>query len=750
MTDNKTPNNVPKDSPEDLGLDDIAIKQLSVHEQVTGLIQKKLTRIGRTSAITLASILFTDTSSDVSVQSFKNKPSEFIRRNSACVEKREQHGITKYYLTPEIIIEIRRGLVKLLDKIGYSSIKTASEDDEDGVWEKVKLNGEEVFEATKHSTFYDVVKKTSEEGKNVNYRYNFNKPDMDINTIKNVESLQLIELHVTSHGELIDYPLEYVYSCPEPDCGHEFSMKAHEVESTAGKMKCPYKIVKPDAEGRMKSKRCNNVLFPSPNRTTVKSAYIYHIHMKSSEGKDINANAISFRNLPRGRCVAAVHKIPNPKGLQSLFILDYQRVKKDPFIMPKKKDDEHYLMTLIPAIEQHIVDKTGYMHYGFFPVKIAYIIKALTSYNSNFRKLAHVMLSGDRSTGKSLFLKYWGPMFYGFDFYETSAASVSVPKLRGTMETIYIFNKQFTYPYTGLFGIQKEILIDEINDDPDIKKTLKQYLLEDNYDYTKQGGNDMHHVRTTQVSVTQNVDVKFKRIFEKDCVKIYNDLEAKKDYPKKPWPYGIDTDLSLNEYDDPYVFEAVKRTRQNYEKNNIFWQDGSSLPEAQRFFFNFFLSRKKDSEKLSKVLKENATRNVIGDSYELKSRLCNESLKDFFSNQLDDYFKGNNDIEYFNKVDELLDKYDIGHDPRFRQIGYSVLKAIKMIDMRKDYNETDIEIFTYLIENMYTKIEIADTDDFKIKGPSPKGLYDNLQDDPTSEDGNTSFDYNDTLDILEE
>jgi hypothetical protein len=728
--------------PESLNLDRKVIRQLSAHEQVINFLQKKFARIGRSSAINLATLLFNDTSTDIPVKSFKEKSSDFIRRNSLLVETRVVNEKEKYFLKATLIEEARASLLSLISKIS-TSLKSTQDDDTK--WEKTTLDGEDVFEATKHSTFHDVRRTADEEGKNANFRYSFKKPDLKESAYQNVESLQMVKLQVNSRGENFDFPLVYNYLCPE--CGHEMSMKEYEVASTNGRMKCKGMIFTEGKNGSLSEKRCNTPLNPVADITVSKDAYIYSVQLKDQYGAEIVVDAMSFRRIPQGQCIAVIQRIPRQYSRNMLFILDYERIERDPLKLPEKQKDEHYLMTLVKTMDKYVKDKTGYEHFGFLPIKLAYIIQYMSCSNQYFKNDLHVSLSGERSTGKSQFAKMWGLALYSEDMYITSASSVSIPKLRGTMETMYLFNREFRYQYTGLMGIYKHIFIDELKDNPDLKEQLKQYGLEPNYDYSKQGGNNAQTIRTAQWSVAQNIDIKYKKNFEKDVRKVYSELSPFSDGDKVPeWEYDVDLDLKLSQYKNRYLRYAIRKVRANYERNQIFWQDGSEIANAQRYFFQFFLSRNKKSVEMQEVIKGNNNRNVVYENSELKATLCNDNMKRFCAVEANKYVEGTNDLEYFKHVDELLEQYDVGHDPRINQIGYMILKIIRMYDRRTECNQSDLKIFQYIIENMYNKIEIADTHEFIIHGPAEKTEED---EDIKSGQTNDPWGYEATLDSFD-
>ena len=79
--------------------------------------------------------------------------------------------------------------------------------------------------------------------------------------------------------------------------------------------------------------------------------------------------------------------------------------------------------------------------------------------------------------------------------------------------------------------------------------------------------------------------------------------------------------------------------------------------------------------------------------------------------------KGTNDLEYFEKIDKLLEQYEKRTDARTKEMSYMVIKLLRIIDGRDYCTDTDLKIYQYMLENIDNKIEVADTDTFKVNGP---------------------------------
>jgi len=370
-------------------------------------------------------------------------------------------------------------------------------------------------------------------------------------------------------------------------------------------------------------------------------------------------------------------------------------------------------------MDKYIQDMTGYYHYGFLPMKIAMILQFAARYIPGVKNNFHVSLSGAMSSGKSQFARYWGLALYSQDCWISNATSISIPKLRGTMETFYLFNKEHRYQYRGLLGEKDLIIIDEVKEAPEVKNNLKQYILEPTYEYSKQGSNNQTYERTAQTVVTQNIDTKHLDKYAKQVKQVYTSDEIgpvnKDDDPKSAWRDDVDLTLPLHTYSNRYLRYSIKRVRDMYERLNINWIDGSEMALKQRFVFYFYLGTEKNNKELTKTIRLNNTRNIVSNNIEIIRLMSSSNLAETFKNK-EELIRSVNDFEYFEKVDKLLEEYQKRNDARTKEMSYFIIKLLRIIDGRDKCNEQDLKIFQYILESIDNKIEIADTDEFKIEG----------------------------------
>lgn len=714
-------------------------KNISSNEQVIKYLKKQFSRLDNTSAKKLSNIILKNQETQIEVRRFKDKYESFVERNKQRFYPNEDE--TKFYLKQDFLSKLKEQLLKILKDIG-ASIQYIEEDEEDR-WSKSQIDGVEVYEVNKHTTFQQLREKVDEEGKDAMFRYSFKKPDLKSSVYENTNSLQMIDIHINDNGEYFGFPLKYTYNCPE--CSHSFEKTEHEVASTGNKFKCENVLETENNKGEPSLKRCNTPLTPDINQTETKDSYIHNISFLDQQENIQKAEAITFLNLPKGYLRVVLLKIPRPYDQQLVFIVDFQPIEKEELSLIPKKESEHYLFTLIDTIDKYIEKMTGYEHFGFLPMKISMILQLMSRYNEGFKNNFHLSLSGEMSSGKSQFARYWGLCLYSQNCWSSNATSISIPKLRGTMESFHLFGKDHRYQYRGLLGEIDLLIIDEVKENPDVKNNLKQYLLEGTYEYSKAGSNNQTYPRTSQVIVTQNIDTKHLDRYSKAVREQY--MNAMIDAPdteqrKPPWDSTIDLTLPLFEYDyNPYLKYSVKKIRELYEKNQINWIDGSELALKQRFYFYFYLGSSKKSGELTRIIRKNNTKKIISNNIELMRILSSNNLKEKFRKSVH-LIKGKNDLEYFEKVDKILETYNKRTDARTQEMSYNILQMLRIIDERDYCTDKDLEILTYIIENIDNKIEVVDTNEYQIKGIKDINIDNNFKDDVTQSIGEKNSIFN--------
>jgi len=684
------------------------------NEKLIELVKKQIIRLTSKGALDLIKLILAEQKIEIQVKEFAKNYKYIVQRNSKIIEEKNN----KYYLSIIFINELKEKLLTVLKKKEQASIKTIEDEEE---WTKKKIDGIDAYEVTQYTTFQDIREKLCDEGKDIEFKYRFNKPDLNIGSFKDKSNLQLVEAHITDSGQTFGYPLAYIYTCDQ--CGAKHERDEYKVASnTQNKINCDNLIESEDTKGNIKLKKCNNPLYPDKVRTLIKKSYIYNIVLIDENNEQEKSEAISFKPIPKGLTQVVVTKISKVYGGNMVLIVDYKEMEKNQLIIPEKNNYEHKIFTYIKTIDKYIYKNTRYKHYGYLPVKIATMIQFVARNLKPIKNNYHISLLGTRSSGKSYFARYWATALYAENSLITNATSISIPKLRGTMESFQLFGKDHRYQYRGLLGEKNLIVIDEVKENKDVKDNLKQYLLEDNYDYNKQGGNNLIYTRTAQLIVTQNADVKHLDNYAQKVRDNYYDITTQipskenpeQTIPKPRWEDSEDLTLPIHEYRNVYLRMAIKATRDEYERNQINWIDGSELALKQRFFFDFFLSSEKMTEELKETIKENSANNPTTDTIELIKTLGAENLARYFQEK-EELLKGKNDLDYFDKVEEILKKYNKKIDARTLTMSNDIIRIIRIIDEREYCTEEDLKIFEYLISNIDNKIEIADTNEFKVK-----------------------------------
>ena len=540
---------------------------ITTHEEVMGCIKKQFNRIDKSSIVKLSRLILTQAHDDIEVSQFKEKYKSFILKNPKRVEEVEKENGKRYYMLKRDIVARLRDMITLIATRIGSSIREIDDEDEEK-WSKCQLE-DDVYEVTPGTTFQEIREKVNKEGKDANFKFPFKKNELTVNKFKNKMGLQLVEVYVNNDGEMFGFPLNYTYQCPE--CNNVSYKMEYEVCSTNKKIKCPGLVEVVKDNGKVDYKKCSLMLSPDINRTETKDAFVYGISFIDEHGNEVTADAISFIKLPKGQLKVVLQKISRPYSKEIVFIIDYEPIEKNIMRLPDKKDDEHYIFTLVKAIDEYIIEQTGYKYFGFLPVKMAMIIQMFGRYLPTFKNNYHISLTGELSSGKSEFARYWGIALYAESILLSVSTSISIAKLRGTMESFTLFDKEYRYQYKGLLGEIDMLVIDELKEEPDVKNNLKQYLLEPTFEYSKQGSKNQVYKRTSQCIVTENIDTKHLDRYVKEIKKLYQSdnlrliREEQSSMVKPAWNANVDLTLPLYEYEDnPFLKYAILQIRNEY------------------------------------------------------------------------------------------------------------------------------------------------------------------------------------------
>lgn len=694
-------------------MDEDVIKKSVLNEDMINFTKSYFYKLNTIGVKNLIIKLFSDNVSldNISINCVGVNNKTFIKNNKKRLKEISLNDKIKYYFDETFLEEFKLEYLEKLKEIFGEHVFDLEEDDPK--WLKRHIDEHTKLVSDK-LTFEEMQKFMCDEGKDIKFVYDFtNKKSVLFN---NKYTIQVIQLTINSYGEKFDFPLNYKYVCPE--CKNVTYKKMYEVVSANKKrIKCPHQIDYEDKDGKIKHKRCNNVIEPAKNNYEVKPFFVTNGIYETKENDSEISEIISERRLPMGKIKTAVLKIPREYGTNFMCVVDYEIEEKQDIKLPEKKS-EHYIFDLIEMFDKYIIEKTGYKHYGFLPMKIAVLIQFAVRYMKKFSYDFNIALVGSRSTGKTVFAEYWGALLYCDKFMSTKSKSISIPKLRGTMEKIRLFNQEFSYQYRGLLGEKDLIVIDELKEDPYLKDDLKSFMRSSHYDFSKQGGNAKSNERTTQMIITENINTAHLARYRKAIKDIYTGFSFKinEEDTKPAWDESWDLELPLYVYNNEYLKMAINQVRQNYEQNETNWIDGSELALKDRFIFYFFVEMEKDSKDFDNVIRENNERNANNYGVEdLKRQLKNDNIKQLFS-KIKVSRTGVNEKEYYEKLVKLMKRYNKSLTPRIKSDYMTMLKVLRMIDNRKEYNDKDLNIIEYLMDNIDNKIDVVDTNDFKLKG----------------------------------
>lgn len=690
-----------------------AIKKYESDPVIIKLLQSKITRLTRTSAIKLCKHLILNDNT-VAIKDLQKGWAGLLQYNKSKFTTKDEHALFE----TTFFEDIRERLLSHILKTDRDFTFVTDEDIKD----EGEVNNYKIINSDSYNKFRDFVIK---EACGDSVKYNFDKSEDKCKTsLDNTTLLQKMKINVMSKAEPFDYPTRFFYKCSE--CQSIDKRYSNEVVSTNGKVKCKGLISYTDSEGRDKSKVCNTMLSPDNEISETMPCFYYQVNLPNGENDFIASEAVSFLDLAPGYYETVLFKINNPNKKSILHIVDIKLIDTDDFVIPKKEKNEHFALTLSKSIDKHIESKINYDIYGMLPIKLATIMQAVASYTEESKNF-NIMVVGDPSTGKSLLGEKWGPMLYGQHAKITSADSVSIPALRGTPVKINLNGKETSIVSPGFFGTHRLLALDEIGENKELVRNLKQYLLKANYDYSKAGGDGISKKRMAMVYATQNIDVRHIESYNKSVKEKYNDINYSiKGSPNKPtWDESQklfkNLFMPLETYDcNKYLQAVIEEHREYLKKCQVWWIDGYEYAVHNRFPLYFYLVKNNtiDTE-MKKVIKKNSAFTEIDDVNELMRLLKSNNLIDFFKG-LSKYAESTNSNEYLEKLDVIIEDYRISIDARSTKFYYTLLKLSRMINQRKEFTDEDLEFVKYIIEKTERRISLSDCIDYEVKGPAKK------------------------------
>jgi len=697
------------DEEKTIEIDDNFIREYSSNTEVIRFVKKRFKRLSRPNLIKLIKLILRN-NIKIHITEISKKWKGFYQYNKSKFDK-------ELNLLPDEIKSLRRELNGFLVEIGKDLVQYDTEQESPFVTKLI--DGEEFYLLDKATLYEKVRTLTCDEGGDVNFRYNFDKPDMDIIIPGNCDTLQRCQIQILGSAVKFDYPIENKYACPK--CQNIILKKAYETASTHGKVQCDgiYNFIGPDGES--KSKICNTTLVPDNEVSLTKDAYYYDVGYEDETGSKNPAGTISFQKYEPGYYEVVMFKIKNPRKTELYQIIDIKPIESNKFKFPEPKEDINYLITLQEAFDKFIKKQTGMEIYALKPIKVALIIQKLFKV-LKMPLVSNIQIVGNAATGKSTVFKYWGFLLNNHKNLSTNGLSVSVPALRGTKQVISLMGKDQKIITTGYLGTFDSIHIDEAGENRDLVQNLKTFLCEENYGYDRAGGLGIFHKRTAQINISENLDYTHLGIYRGAIKKAYKDqnyvLQEEGDELSKPdWDEDWDLHKPLIEYNDNiYLYEKIKEHRTKLKLSLVFWIDGYDYALHERFPLYFYLVNEKKDEKLKQVVKGNVARNTIRENLELIRALKSDDINAFFLT-LVQFKDSEKDTEAFEEVDKILEHYKVDLDSRITSYFYNLIKVSRIINKRLVYTEEDYKIIKWFIEKINCKLDVINTINYDIHGP---------------------------------
>ncbi len=706
MTDDNTLQNQTENNEETtrLSITENDMKEYCSNPQVTKIIKAKIKKISTKSCVNLIEKLI--------------KNQAIIPLIDIGGAKLYQHNKSLFTpdkkLKPDILVVLRHNIKKYLETLG-KEINFVDDEEKRKVFKTKNIDGQEAIIADKDMTYDRINKFVCEEGRDLLLGYNFEKPDVKIDTPINIETLQRCHIQILSKPVQFDYSILNKYKCPQ--CGHLTLKYAYETESTNTKIKCDGINTYINANGESKSNICRTILYPNSIMSQMRDCYFYDMGYEDVEGNKRTVTAISFNKYSPGFYECVLFKMNNPNKVELYNVIDVKPIESNRYEIPQKIQGENYFFTLQKSFDKYIKDNAGIEIYGLDPIKVSLIIQKMFQI-LRYKLVCNIQIIGDASTGKTTVLKYYGFLLNNQLNLTTNGISVSVAGLRGTKSSILLMGKEQKIVTTGHLGTYSTIHIDEAGENRELVQNLKTFLFEDNYSYDRAGASGVFHKRTAHINISENLDNihlgqyrgMIRKAYKEDNIKIAED-------EKEAWNETWDLHLPLFRYTNPYLRKVIKDKRNEFKHKQLWWIDGYDYALHQRFPLYFYLTNENRSEEFEKVVRENNLRNTIGENLELMKVLKSKDLDTLFNS-----FKGKEkeinkqDYDSFVIVDKILEDYGIGEDSRTRTFFHNILKISRILNRRKEASDEDYELIKWIIEKTNCKLDIAKTISYEVQG----------------------------------
>ena len=676
------------------GLNEQRIKEYSKNTLLKKIIKNEFKQCSNPTIVSIIKLLLRN-KKEIKVTDINVNYKKFLQYNKSKFENN--------ILNKDVLNKLK---FKLNEKINIiqKGIQPLNEE----IMEKID---EDTYIITNHIKYKDFEKHIGDNDCTGKYVYDFEKPDLVLNSLKNNTDLQLVSINILSKLIHFNYTYENSYYCDTCDTT---------TTKKAWKTKCSNDIIR--CEGTVLSsknvpKQCCRPLGVDIENSSNTDAYIYNITYKSEDKtKTLQADAISFLELETGHHESVLYNINTSDRSRMVFIIATKKKESKRFDISEldKPSTEHNILRFNRSLNKHIKKESKEL-IGMLPIKLVFILQKMgTIFDLDL--IFNICIIGEGGAGKTVTAKRMLNALNGHRNLSTKGKDISIPGLRGTRDTIVIFNKKKNIITFGYLGSYTTIHIDEIGQNPQVLEDLKGLLLDMNYNYLKAGSDDLNKKRTAHLVITHNINKKHVNYYIKMIHNKYDKLTANRDDVDE-WDQNWDLFQPLYYYDfNIHLYNIIKFVRDGYTARERYWLDGYELALKDRFPFYFYINKKEsyDMDFYRKFLTD-SNKNKDEDT-ELCENLENETVDDFF-NSLKNYSSVLTKYcdEDFLKLLELLKLFQIDTDLRNINLYYNILKLLCIIDKRYKIEDKDFEILQYLLENMNQKINANDLIEFELK-----------------------------------
>lgn len=459
-------------------------------------------------------------------------------------------------------------------------------------------------------------------------------------------SVQFIQLNVGNVGISTPHPIKFNYRCAKEECAHEYKRYYSDVMNVEGyKSACSGHVLGKDGTMKM----CGKQNSPDDSSSVYRPVWSLNCHVKvkvkTGSIEDMKSqlfHAISFAQIQPGLCRAAILVVPSKSGAYSLFILAVEEFALHEHQLPQISPHVEVVQALVEDIDSYIQQQTNLIVEKFYLPKTIYVLQRaweILHQDATF----NVLLMGPKDIGKSFVFMIYQQVLYKHSTY-TTLRSISIPALRGSVESFWIMNKEQRLPTIGLLGAHDNIFIDEIFaesvngkfPESSFVEGLKSFALEQRYHNDKVGGDSTKKRKIAEITAAANFDPDYIHMYTKMVKAEYDKLRSgliSNDYPD----ILPNEDLFLPEEQYSYnVFlqRAINSIR--IKMGERAWQCGIEKAILRRFYIIFYIKKAEiEQEEYNTIsLINNAQNTQMFDIVELKKNLVTHAYDNFFKSKM--------------------------------------------------------------------------------------------------------------------